>query len=69
MASNRKNSIRLFAGLVAGIVLAMSISSFNRSSSSPPLEVWHTEKLNEEFTAELLNDGVSNFNEYKEFYI
>ena len=66
MASKNRNSIRLIAGVVAGIILAMAISSFNGGSSSPLLEVWHTEKLNEEFTAELLNDEISNFNEYIE---
>ena len=66
MVSRKGNSIRLLAGVIAGIILAMSITSFNGCSSSPPLEVWHTEKLNEEFTAELLNNEVTNFNKYKE---
>jgi len=66
MAWKNRDSARLIAGVVAGIVFAMSIASFNGSSSAPPLEAWHAEKLNEEFTAELLNDEVSNFNEYIE---
>jgi len=66
MAWEIRGSVRLIAGVVAGIVLAMSITSFNGCSSSPPLEVWHTAKLNEEFTADLLNDEISNFNEYIE---
>jgi esterase/lipase len=66
VASKNRNSICLFAGVVAGIILAVSITSFNGCSSSPPLEVWHTEKLNEEFTAEFLNDDISNYNKYIE---
>jgi len=60
------NLIRIIAGVFAGIVLAIAIASFNGCSSTPPLEVWHSEKLNEEFTAELLNGEVSKFNEYIE---
>jgi pimeloyl-ACP methyl ester carboxylesterase len=66
VASKNRRFIRFFAGVAAGVILAMTISSFNGRSSAPPLEVWHTEKLSEEFTAELLNDEISNFNEYIE---
>ena len=64
MAWKHGNSTRIVAGVAAGIILAMAMASFNGCSSTPPLEIWHTEKLNEEFTAELLNGEVSKFNEY-----
>jgi hypothetical protein len=33
--------------------------------SSPPLKLWHTERLTEEFTADMLDDQVSSFEEYR----
>ena len=32
--------------------------------SSPPLNHWHTERLTEEFTADMLDDQVSSFDDY-----
>ena len=66
MAWKKRDSVRIIAGVVAGIILAMSISSFNGCSSNPSLEAWHTEKLSKEFTADLLGEEISNFNEYME---
>ena len=44
--------------LVAALVLSI------QGCSDSPLEVWHTDKLTEEFTADMADEQVRNFNDY-----
>lgn len=58
--------MHLLAGLSAGALIALAIAGFNGSSSQPPLKAWHTENLNQEFTADQSDDQVFNFSKYIE---
>jgi len=49
---------RLFLG--TGLMLTVLLG-FGGCSSRPQLESWHTEKLDNEFTAELVGEEVRNF--------
>ena len=49
-------------GLIAAVVILLMFVI--QGCSSPPLEHWHTERLTEEFTADMLDDQVSSFDEY-----
>ena len=50
------------SGLIAAA--ALLLMSVIQGCSSPPLKHWHTERLTEEFTADMLDDQVSSFDEY-----
>jgi alpha-beta hydrolase superfamily lysophospholipase len=59
-------SVKIFAGVSASLAILLALVCFNGCSNNPPLESWHTEKLSEEFTADLAGQEVSNFEEYLE---
>ncbi len=49
--------------LAAGPMLVVLLG-FGGCSSKHKLETWHTEKLNNEFTAEMVGEGIRNFSDY-----
>ena len=50
---------------IATLLAVVSLLAlFNGRAGGPPLELWHTEKLNEEFTLEKAEDGVLSFDGY-----
>ena len=53
--------LSLFLGI--SLMLAVLIG-FGGCSSGPQLENWHTEKLDDEFTAEMVGDEVRSFRDY-----
>ena len=56
--STRILFLTLFAQIVAVLVLSI------QGCSSSPLEPWHTEKLTEEFTADMVGEQVRSFDDY-----
>ena len=64
MAWLRNRTLHLLAGFSAGLLIALAVAGFNGCSSQPPLEVWHTERLNLEFTANQSDDEIENYNKY-----
>ncbi len=50
-----KFGLLLLVGVLAGLL---------GCSSGPPQKAWHTERLTEEFTADMLDTGVSDFSDY-----
>jgi len=59
-------STRLLA--IAGIILALPILVIyiTASSTAPPLKSWHTEVLTEEFSEDMVDEQIHNFNDYLE---
>jgi alpha-beta hydrolase superfamily lysophospholipase len=57
-------SFQVIAGFVAGLAFVLLIAGLKGRSGGLPLEYWHTEKLSEEFTADMTQDDVRSFNDY-----
>lgn len=66
MDIQKKYSTRILAGLSAGLLIALLVTSFNGRSSKPSLELWHTGKLGAEFTSEKGTTDITNYLKYIE---
>jgi len=66
MESATGRSTRLLA--IAGIILVLPVLVIyvTASSNAPPLKSWHTEVLTEEFTEDMVDEQVYNFEDYLE---
>ena len=62
----KKSNLSLLTGLFAGFLIALAGAGFRGCSNQPPLEAWHTENLDLEFTAEQSEEQALNFNKYME---
>jgi pimeloyl-ACP methyl ester carboxylesterase len=62
----KKTNLSLLTGLFAGFLIALAGAGFRGCSNQPPLEAWHTENLDLEFTAEQSEEQALNFNKYME---
>ena len=54
----------LTASLAVALLFLIVLVSISSCSNSPPLQDWHEEKLNEEFTAERRDTDVRSFKDY-----
>ncbi|MBT8070086.1 MAG: alpha/beta fold hydrolase [Gammaproteobacteria bacterium] len=65
MNKARRRLISVTSALGAGFAILVLMVCCNGCSSGPPLEVWHTERLSEEFTGQLAEDEVNDFRKYQ----
>lgn len=60
----KNRPLQLVNRIAACFFVVLLIICFSGCSSSPPLEVWHTEKLSEEFTADRTGEDIHSFDDY-----
>ena len=56
--------VTVIVSIATVLVVVTLLAFFTSRSGGPPLELWHTEKLNEEFTADKAEDEVRSFDDY-----
>lgn len=56
--------LTVIVSIATALVVVTLLAFFKGRSGGPPLELWHTEKLNEEFTADKAEDEVRSFDDY-----
>ena len=66
MNLSKRRIFSVITGLGSGFAVLVLMVCCNGCSSGPPLEVWHTEKLSQEFTEEQANGEVNDYQKYRE---